>query len=130
MCQFSGKFQVSITKIGFVRKIAQIFFEEQENFFPKIRVYCLSLFPGRFFSQRKLDFNGFLGGGGGAPVWGHYFKQHLLSFHPICLVAHTNVWLCTVPGCLMQAGMYSCFMGHPTARCRLVLADPASSEVY
>ena len=31
---------------------------------------------------------------------GHYFRQQLLSFHPICLMAHNNVQLCTVPGCL------------------------------
>ena len=60
------------------------------------------LFPERFFSQRKLDFNGFLGGGGGAPVWGYYFRQHQLSFHPICLYGpgHSNAWLCTLTGCL------------------------------
>ena len=83
-------------------KIAHLYLRNKRVSFQKSvsTLCCLSLFPERFFSQRKLDFNGFLGGGGGTPMLGHYFRQRLLSFHPICLVAHSNVWLGNVPGCL------------------------------
>ena len=97
-------------------KLLSFFLRDERISFQKIRFYCRSLFPERFFSQREQDFNGLLGGCGGAPVWGHYFRQHIHSFHPVCLMAQSNVWPAVHCVCLPRpACSVSCFMCRPTA---------------